>query len=85
MTSSPYAEHDQVFVILRADTSASRERAPATAVALLKALWSAAAAEAEVARLTELNREPGNVYFWKAARLERQRARAGVPSAASTR
>ena len=82
MTSTPYAQHDQVFVILRAATAASREHAPATAVALLKALWSAAAAETEVARLTQVNREPGTVYFWKAARLERRVAPAGVPSAA---
>ena len=82
MTSSPYAEHDQVFVILRVDTAASRARAPETAVTVLKALWSAAAAEAEVARLNQLNRAPGTVCFWKAARLERRLVPAGVPSVA---
>ena len=79
MTSTPYAQHDQVFVILRVDTAAGRERPPEPTVALLKALWSAMAAETEVARLNQLTREPGTVYFWKAARLERRRAPAGVP------
>ncbi|MGH2583484.1 MAG: hypothetical protein ACRDJE_01065 [Dehalococcoidia bacterium] len=51
MTASPYLYYDQVFVILRVDTSADQERAPGAGVALLKALWSEAAAEAEVERL----------------------------------
>jgi hypothetical protein len=81
MTTQRYAQYDQVFVILRVDTSADSRGAPETAVGLVKALWSAAAAEAEVARLTQLNRVPETVYFWKAARLERRLAQATTSSA----
>ena len=79
MTTNPYRQSDQVFVIVRVDTSASRESAPETSVALLKALWSEAAAEAEVVRLNQLNREPGKVCFWKAARLERRVVQGSTP------
>lgn len=78
MTADGYSHHDRVFVILRIDTASIRERAPETAVALLKALWSQAAAEAEVVRLNQLNREHGNVYCWKAARLEQRLAQVGT-------
>ncbi len=64
--------YDRVFVILRTDTSANQSKAPETAVTVLKALWSEAAAEAEVARLNQSAHEHGSVYFWKATRLERQ-------------
>jgi hypothetical protein len=37
----------------------------------LKALWSQAAAEVEVARLNQTVNDRGQIYFWKAARLER--------------
>ena len=73
--------YDRVFVILRVDTSrssASPARAPESTVTVLKALWTEAAAEAEVARLNQLNREHGNVYFWKATRLEQQLAGAST-------
>lgn len=80
MTTHRYAQYDQVFVILRVDTSADTRSGPETAVGLVKALWNAAAAEAEVARLTQLNRVPETVYFWKAARLERRFAQVASPS-----
>lgn len=78
MTTQTYQQYDQVYVIIRVDTSVSRERAPESAVALLKALWTEAEAEAEVARLNQPNREQGYVYFWKAARLGRQLVEAGA-------
>jgi hypothetical protein len=79
MTASPYLRYDQVFVILRVNTSADQTSAPEAGVALLKALWSEAAAEAEVERLNQSNRERENVYFWKATRLERRLAQASIP------
>ncbi len=78
MAADPYISYDRVFVIIRVDTSPGRAGAPETAIALTKALWSEAAAETEVARLNQLNREPGNVYFWKATRVERQPTPAGA-------
>ncbi len=72
MMTEPTMAYDRVFVILRVDTSPSRERVPEAAVALLKALWSEAAADAEVERLNRGNREHGSLYFWKATRLERR-------------
>jgi hypothetical protein len=78
MPTHRYAQYDQVFVILRADT-ANTHSAPETAVGLVKALWNAAAADAEVARLMQLNRAPETVYFWKAARLERRLTEADSP------
>ena len=74
MTVDPFVTYEQVFVILRVDTTASRVGALETAVSVLKALWSEAAAEAEVARLNQPNREPGYTYFWKSARVERRLA-----------
>jgi hypothetical protein len=71
--------YDRVFVILRVDTPSLRERGPETAVAVLKALWSEADAEAEVERLNRGNREHGSLYCWKAARLERRSAAMGAP------
>ena len=79
MTSTPFLHYDQVFVILRADPATNREAAPEAGVAVLKALWSQAAAEAEVARLNQPRREQHEVYFWKAARLERRAVPAGLP------
>ena len=70
--------YDRVFVILRVDPSAGEARAPESTVTLLKAVWNEAAAEAEVARLNQLNREHGSVYCWKATRLERWLAEAGA-------
>jgi hypothetical protein len=68
-----------VFVILRVDTSPMGRSAPESAVALLKALWSEADAEAEVERLNRGQHERGSVYCWKAARLERRAAPVGAP------
>ncbi len=76
--ADPYAIADQVYIIMRVDAVAVRERPLESSVHVLKALWSSDAAEAEVARLTAANRELGMVYFWKAARLERQRVGSGV-------
>ena len=78
MSSNPAVTYEQVFVILRVDTTTSRVGAPETAVAVLKALWSEAAAEAEVARLNQPSREPGYAYFWKSARVERRLAPIGA-------
>ena len=79
MTTIPYLQYDQVFVILRVGPTAGREGAPESGVGVLKALWSQAEAEAEVARLNQPHRDQHAVYFWKAARLERRVARAGMP------
>ena len=62
MTTTPYLHYDQVFVILRLDPTASRERAPESGVGLLKALWSRAEAEAEELRL---GRWPGRVRRYR--------------------
>ncbi len=78
MTVNPSVTYEQVFVILRVDTTASRVGAPETAVSVLKALWSEAAAEAEVARLNQPSREPGYAYFWKSARVERRLAQSSA-------
>ena len=78
MTVNPAVTYEQVFVILRVDTTASRVGAPAPAVSVLKALWSEAAAEAEVARLNQPSREPGYAYFWKSARVERRLAQSSA-------
>ena len=78
VTSNPAMTYEQVFVILRVDTTTSRVSAPETAVAVLKALWSEAAAEAEVARLNQSNQERGYAYFWKSARVERRLAEASA-------
>jgi hypothetical protein len=78
VTTTPYLQYDQVFVILRVDPTAGRDGAPESGVGVLKALWSQGAAEAEVARLNQPHRDQRAVYFWKAARLERRVAQAGV-------
>ena len=78
MRADPFPQYDQVFVILRVDTASARERSPEAALALVKALWSAAAAEAEVVRLNQAGHDTGSVYFWKATRLERRFAQAGT-------
>lgn len=77
MNATPYLQYDQVFVILRVDPTATREGTPESGVGVLKALWSQAAAEAEVTRLNQPHRESHAVYFWKAARLERRREQVG--------
>lgn len=79
MTTTPFLEYDQVFVILRLDATASREGGPETGIGVLKALWSQAAAEEEVARLNQPHRDQHAVYFWKAARLQRRAVPAGKP------
>jgi hypothetical protein len=79
MTTLPYLHDDQVFVILRLDPTASRQGGPEAGVGVLKALWSQAAAEAEVARLNQPHRDQHALYCWKAARLARRGAQAGVP------
>lgn len=79
MTTTPFLRYDQVFVILRVDPTTGRDAAPESSVAVLKALWSQAAAEAEVTRLNQPRREQHGVYFWKAARLERCVVPAGPP------
>ncbi len=78
MRADPFPQYDQVFVILRVDTASARERSPEAALALVKALWSAAAAEAEVERLTQAGHGAGTVYFWKSTRLERRVAQAAT-------
>lgn len=76
MSANPYMAADQVFIIMRVDAVAMRARPPESSlessVHVLKVLWDSVAAEEEVTRLTELNREAGAIYFWKAARLVRQ-------------
>jgi hypothetical protein len=79
MTTVPYLHYDQVYVILRVDPAASQEGAPETGIGVLKAFWSQAAAEIEVARLNQPHRDQHAVYFWKAARLERRAVPAGMP------
>lgn len=74
MPASSYQQYDTVFIILRAIDPASGTRTPENAVALVKALWTQAAAEAEVVRLNQGNPEQGSLYFWKATRLERHPA-----------
>jgi hypothetical protein len=78
MTTTPYLQYDQVFVILRVDPTAGRDGAPESSVGVLKAFWTQAAAETEVARLNQPHRDQHAVYFWKAARLERRVAQAGA-------
>lgn len=78
MTSNPYTLSDTVFVILRVEGAGDQERAPENTVHLLKALWSAAEAEAEVTRLNQAGKREHSDYFWKAVRLGRQPAIAGA-------
>ena len=78
MTTTPYLTYDQVFVILRQDPPEGREGHGESRVHVLKALWSQAAAEQEVARLNEPHRDQGSVYSWKAARLERRPGEPGI-------
>jgi hypothetical protein len=79
ITTDRDGTYDRVFVILRVDASPRGEGSPETAVAVLKALWSEADAEAEVERLNRGSHERGSVYCWKAARLERRSAPIGAP------
>ena len=81
MTTTPYLNYDQVFVILRLDPTTGREGE--AGIGALKALWSQAAAEAEVARLNQPHRDQHAVYFWKAARLERRVVLAGAADTTS--
>ncbi len=78
MTTTTFLQSDQVFVILRLNPPTTRESTPGSRVGVLKVLWSEAAAEAEVARLNQPHRDQHAVYIWKAARLERRGAQAGV-------
>lgn len=77
ITSYPYPQYDEVFVIIRVETAPDRPRTPETSFGLVKALWSAAAAEAEVLRLNQSQRAPDTRYVWKAARLARRPVPAG--------
>lgn len=74
MTTQPYAHYDQVFVIMRTDASPTREQTAEAGINLVKALWTHAEAETEVARLNQSSHDAGSVYFWKAVRLERRAA-----------
>ena len=78
MAAYPHESYGQVFVVLRVTPPGGSERLPESAVALVKALWSAADAEAEVERLNASKRDDNSVYFWKAARLDRKAALAGA-------
>lgn len=42
-------------------------------ITVLKVVWTQEMAEAEVARLNELNGAKNSVYFWNLTRLERQK------------
>lgn len=44
------------------------------AIAITKVVWDRDTAEAEVARLNELNKDKDCIYFWRAARLQRRDA-----------
>lgn len=72
MRTQPYAQYDQVYVIIRSDASVTVEQSSEAAISLVKALWTHTEAETEVARLNQSNHDAGSVYFWKAARLERR-------------
>jgi hypothetical protein len=78
MSAYPFESYGQVFVIMRVTPPAAADRLPESAVALVKALWSAAEAEAEVERLNRSKHDDGSVYFWKATRLDRKVAATGA-------
>jgi hypothetical protein len=78
ITSYPYPQYDEVFVIIRVEAAPDRPRTPESSVGLVKALWSAAAAEAEVVRLNQSQRAPDTRYVWKAARLARRPVAVGL-------
>lgn len=67
-----YALCDQVYVIIRSDTSATSGQSPEAVIGLVKTLWAYTEGESEVERLNQSSHYGGSVYFWKAARLERR-------------
>ena len=71
MAADPYQAYDRVFVIIRLEAAPTQQPATTASVIVLKALWSEAAAEAEVQRLNQ-GAQDGAQYVWKAARLERR-------------
>lgn len=73
MTTSPYTHSDQVFVIIRTD-AVPAGAIPEISIHLVKALWTHADAETEVARLNQSSHDAGSIYFWKAVRLRRRTA-----------
>lgn len=69
-TWQPNANHEHVFVVLRAETGDAdsiAERVTAT-----RAFFTKEEAEKEVARLTEINADKGCEYFWTVARLPKE-------------
>jgi hypothetical protein len=44
------------------------------AIAITKVVWDMDTAQAEVARLNEVNKDKDCIYFWRAARLQRRDA-----------
>ncbi len=64
----PNLKYDHVFVIVRIDYDLSLENA----VTVTKAFWTKEAAESEVVRLNELNKDKQCSYSWEVARLERK-------------
>ena len=82
MPSNPYAAAESVFVILHVERTSDPAAAPERTVRVLKALWSAAAADAEVERLNQASPERTGGYCWKVARLPQHPAPAAAASAA---
>lgn len=67
--SSTHREQDQVYAVVRLDLDAGEREHEVT---VKEVVWSLELAQAEVARLNELNAEKGSRYFWRATRLVRR-------------
>ncbi len=69
---NPNLKYDHVFAIVRVDSFYKIEVSPETAITVQKVVWDQETAEAEAARLNDLNKDKGCMYFWTITRLERK-------------
>ena len=70
--ASPNSSYDHDFVIVRVIMFHGLEVPDESCVVVKKVVWTQEVAEAEVARLNQLNQDKGCVYFWQIIRLERK-------------
>lgn len=71
-------DHEQAFAIVRLDRYLLELAELRNCVTIKRIVWSMEAAEADVARLNQLNAEKGSEYFWQATRVAIRDASSGA-------
>ena len=72
----PDLEYDHVYAIVRIDAFYTVDVTPQDAITVVKVLWSEESAEAETARLNQVNSGKRTSYHMKMTRLERRSSEA---------